>query len=410
MSAESYSHGAAVSSYPMSKVAKAAGPPGSQKVVDAAHHSAFGNLLQVIEKDFGIPGDEIPYWDPYGFMNTGLDGGIDLKKDLYRYWEPVFDEMNGMLRRDRRTNLGYAAEKTIEKTLGRSSFSIPIFFTPAVYKTSTEDTPLADMVPRVATQEDTIKVDEETDVGAAASYDFEGSSDNWPENDDTYANHSYDVISYGRQNEVSDFVQLAARGLRSTRALTEEAQVASIRQYEEAQLFIGKGGNIDASANDANGFDGLPDIVDTAGTQVTDQSGAAMTIADVREANRYLRRTARASRENIMHFTDHTTFESLKSDLTDFTRYDTPGDTLAFGFDAILIDNTPIMETHGTPDSDGSRMFYSLDMASLYMGMLQDVTMHPLARSTPSETFAVDAYGTLVGRSQKGIHIYDAVA
>jgi len=373
----------------------------TQKDVDAAHHTAFGNLHDVIENAYAVKGDELPYWDPFGWMDSGVGRQpIDLRKNMMAFWRPVFDGINDMIRRDRRTNLGYAAEKVIEKELQRSSFSLPIFFTPDVYRTSTEDTPIADSVARVAIQEDQVKLDEETDIGTAGSFTETGT---WPENDDTYRSDTFDVVSYGRQNKVSDFVQLAAQGLRSTRALTEEAQVASVRQYEERQVLVGKATNLDTTgtvaANDASGFDGLPDIVPAA--NVKDATGAAMTISRVRENIKELRRQARASRETIAHFTDHTTFEDLKSDLTEFTRYDSPDDTLEFGFDAIVIDNTPVFETHALPDADADRIFASGDMASLQMGMLQDVTMHPLARDAPQEEFATDAYGTAVARTNE---------
>jgi len=380
----------------------------TQKDVDAAHHTSFGNLMAVIEKEHGIPGDELPYWDPFGFTKSGV-GVVDLKKSLMEYWRPVFDEINSMIRSDPRTNLGYAAEKVIEKELQRSSFSLPIFFTPEVYRTSTEDTPMADSVARVAINEDTVKLDEETDIGVTGSFIETGT---WPENDDTYRSDTFNVISYGRQNKVSDFVQLAAQGLRSTRALTEEAQVASVRQYEERQVLIGKAGTLDTTgsvaANDLNGFDGLPDIVPAA--NVKDATGAAMTISRVRENNRELQRNARASRENIVHFTDHTTLDSLKSDLTEFTRFESPGDTLDFGFDAVLIDNTPVLATHSLTDTDGDRLFVSVDMATLQMGMLQDVTLHPLARDAPQEEFATDAYGTAVARTNEVARYFENLA
>lgn len=399
---------------------KSAGGPRSRKERERAHNTAFGDLHEQIEKEYDIPGHRLPYWDPV--MKTKVDGkelqigpfhapqAIDLKKSLYEKWKPVYEEINRMTWDG--ANLAYAAEKAIEKAMQRSNFSIPVFFTPEVYETGDEDTPAADMISRVAVTEDTIDVDERTAIGSASSFN-EGAS-SWPSNDDTIANHSYDVDSYGRENQVSDFVQLAAQGLRSTTAFTEEGQVMSIRQYEEGQLLIGQATNLDTtgnvSANDSTGFLGFPDIVQNTSDQINDEAGAAMTIQKVRQANKYLRREARASRQNIVHFTDHTTFEDLKSDLTDFTRYDTPGDELSFGFDAIVIDNTPIMETHGLPDSDNDRIFASIDMGSVYMGMLQDVTLHPLARDSPNEDFATDAYGTLVGRSDQGIHYYEGLA
>jgi len=399
---------------------KSAGGPRSKRERNRAHNSAFADLHEQIEKEHGIAGDQLPYWDPV--VKTVVDGKqyqlgpfhapqpVDLKKSMFRRWEPVFDDINERVWEG--ANLAYAAEKAIEKNMSRSNFSLPIFFTPDVYETDDEDTPAADMIPRVAVQEDTIEVDERTTIGAASS--FQEGANGWPENDDVISSHEYDVYSYGRQNSVTDHVQLAAQGLRSTTAFTEEGQVMSIRQYEEGQLLIGRADNLDTtgtvSANDPNGFLGFSDIVNDPNEQISDEAGSSMTVAKVRDANKYLRREARASREDIVHYTDHTTFENLKSDLTDFTRYDTPGDELAFGFNAILIDNTPIMETHGLPDEDNDRIFASVDMGSVYQAMLQDVTMHPLARDSPNEDFATDAYGTLVGRSDRGIHYYENLA
>jgi hypothetical protein len=323
---------------------------------------------------------------------------------MYEKWAPVYDEFNeaaaqGFSIRD-------AAEKAVQsKAVDRTSYSLPIFFTPDVFITDEEDLPLADMMARTAVQEDTIKVDELTDTGDAAQFD-EGASA-WPENEDTYNNLSYDVYSYGRQNSVTDFVQLAANTLRSTRALTEDQQVRSIRQYEERQLIVGQGTNLTASANDADGFEGLTDLA--AGSNVSSESGAEMTLSKARTQIRKLRREG-ASRDNILHVTDHKTFQDLQEDVQDFTRYDTPSDDFSFGFQTLDIDGTPVMETHGTPNTDNERVFLSFDASANYMAMLQDVTMHPLARSSPEENFATDAYGTLVSEAPSRIQVLDGLA
>lgn len=383
--------------------------------VRAAHNRSFRNLHDVIEKKYGIPGDEVPYWDPYGHLTGGQP--IDLKKSLYQKWKPAFEEMNEVMRLNPDASFAEVSKDVVQKNIGRGSFSIPIFFTPDVYTTTAqgEDTPLADMIPRVALNEDTVKADEQTDLGQASSFgEPSGAGETWPENDDAYGKYTYDVEAYGRQNEVTDFVQLAASGLRSTTALTEESQVAAIRQYEERQFLQGTGANL---AGTTTGHDssatapvGLSDIVADPATQISDEAGSSITLAKVRNQIRKLRRDANANRGNIVHFTDHTTFGDLQSDLTDFTRYDSPGDSIDFGFQTIVADSTRIMETHGLPDTDGGRYFYSVDMSSIYAGMLQDVTMHPLARNNPAETFATDAYGTIAGESQHGIYILENLA
>lgn len=396
-----------------SQVVKSAGKPTSTREVRAAHNRSFRNLHDVIEKKYGLPGDEVPYWDPMGFHTGGK--ALNLKKALYKEWEPVYEEINEVMRENPDASFREVSKDVVQKAIGRGSFSIPIFFTPDVYQTAdNEDLPFSEMVARVAVNEDTIQVDERIDIGDAQSFAEASEGGDWAENDDQYDNHEYDVYSYGRRNNVDDFVQLSASGLRSTQAITEEAQVVSIRQYEERQFLQGKGDNTSTSemGNDSadTAYPGLLDIVADPSSQIEDAAEASMTISRVRDLNTRLRREGNAARERIVHFTDHTTFKELQSDLTDFTRYESPGDELDFGFESMIVDNTRVVETHGLPDTDGQRAWIGVDMGSIYAGMLQDITMHPLSRDEPAESFATDAYGSLVGESTRQVYAMEGLA
>lgn len=377
------------------------GPPISQREAMVAHRRSFANLLDVVEKEAAMPGDQVVYWDPMGFSNSRRQP-IDLKSRLYDKFKPAFEKFNALQRKGH--SVKDAADE-VAKAVGTSSFSLPIFFTPDVRITDQEDTPLADMMTRSAVQENQIKVDRLSSLGSASSFDEpSGSGENWPENDDTYTAETYNVDSYGRRNNVTDFVQLSANTLRSTRALTEEAQVTAIRQYEEAQIITGTGSvDTGVSAADSNGFSGLADHAATE-SNTTDASGATITLSDVRDHIESLRRRG-VNRDNILHVTDHKTFKDLQNALQDFTRYESPGDELSFGFQALEIDGTPILESHGSPYTDNERLFTSFDASVHYMAMLQDVTMHPLARDSPQEEFATDAYGVLVSEAPDRVEV-----
>lgn len=379
-------------------------PPISQREVVAAHRRSFGNLLDAVEKNAAMPGDQVVYWDPMGFSNSRREP-IDLKTKMWERFKEPFKRFNALQRQ------GQSVKRAVEevaKTTNTSDFSLPIFFTPDVRITQQEDTPLADMMTRTAVQENQIKVDHLSSLGAASSFDEPtGSGENWPENEDTYTNYTYNVDSYGRRNFVTDFVQLSANTLRSTRAITEQAQVMAIRQYEEGQLVNGQG-TIDGgvTANDSNGWKGLTDYANDE-SNTTDAGAATITISDVRDNIEALRRRG-ANRDNILHITDHKTFKDLQNALQDFTRYESPGDDLSFGFQALEVDGTPVLESHGAEYTDNERIFVSFDASVHYMAMLQDVTMHPLARDSPQEEFATDAYGVLVSEDKTRIEaLYD---
>jgi len=364
----------------------------SKKEQTEAHEAAFGPLLDTVSKETGLPGDEVLYRDLMGFHSGGRP--VDLVSKMYdRVWSDLFTEFNHKVRKGASI---YDATREVIKAADTSQFSLPIFVSPDVNITDREDTPFADMVARVAINEDTYKTDELTAHGSVERF-YEpgtnsGTKETWASNDDTYATHSYDVVPYGRQTAVTDFLQLATNTLRSQRSVTEEALARSVRHYEEAQAFQGTGSVTGISGNDSNGFSGLPDLA--AAGNVTDESSASISTSKVRSDIKTLRRNG-AEYDNIVFYTDHATFDDLKDEVDDFVRYTSPGDGLDFGFRALNIDGVPVMETHGCPDSSGSRLFIGADMATVNMAMLQDVTMHPLAQTDPQEDIAVDAYGVL---------------
>jgi hypothetical protein len=385
----------------------------SKKEQVEAHEAAFGGLLEQVAKETGLPGDEVLYADPMGFHTGGQP--VDLRKKMYtgpdgsNGWKDAFTAFNKEVRAG--AEIREAAKNVVSKAYDRSNASLPIFVSPDVTITDRKQTPLADMVARVAIDEDTYKVDELTDHGAVERY-YEpgtnsGTDETWVENDDSYTTHSYDVVPYGRQTAVTDFLQLAASTLRSSRSLTEEALVRSVRHYEESQAIQGQGNASNVAGNDPNGFEGLFDLA--ASGNLTNEGGSGtLNESKVREDIRVLRRNG-ADYDDLVGVTDHKTFEDLKDSVDDFVRYQSPGDELDFGFRALNVDGVPIMESHGCPDSSGARLFVMADMSTVGMAMLQDTTLHPLARTTPQEDVAVDAYGTLfasapseriVGRTQ----------
>lgn len=387
--------------YPSTTVKSAGGDIGKKEKVHA-HNAAFGNLFEEVEKKVGLPGDSVLYHDPMGFRTRGPSQ--DVSKDLgegevnpthypsrmfEEIWQEAYKRFNGLQREGMELR---EAAKEVSKAMSRSNYSMPLFVSPEVYISSGENLPLADMLAREAVQEDTIDADEQTAVGSVSQFSEGGS---YPTADDTYSNHSYDVVSYGRESEVTDFVQLAAGSLRSTRSVTEEAMMRAVRQYEERQIIQG-------TNNDTNGFSGFADLIQAANQD--NASGAALAVNDIYTANETLER-AGADMDNIVHVTTHKNFTDLQKELTDYTRYESPGETLGFGFRALDVGGTPVMKSHGVNNTSGSRDLWSFDASGWYLAMLQDATMHPLAKTGPSETFAVDSYGVLVGEGVD--HLYN---
>ena len=379
----------------------------SKKERIEAHAASFGDLLDQVSKSTGLPGDEVIYHDPMGFMSGGEP--TDLRSKMYeKVWSGAYDHFNQQIRE------GASVRKAVEevcKAIDRPSFSLPIFVSPEVTITDQRQTPFADMVARTAIQEDEYNVDEQTDHGTPERF-YEpgtnsGTDETWVEADDTYDTHKYNIVPYGRQTSVTDFLQLAAQTLRSSQAITEEALMRSQRFYEENQVIRGNGsaGPADINEFDANSFGGLPDLVRSEGDQLIDEGASVYSTSDIRRDVEYLRRRG-ADYADIATLVDHTVFGDLKDDVDDVLRYESPGDGVDFGFQALNVDGTPVLESHGCPDVDDSRVAVTLDMSEVVMPMLQDATIHPLARTTPEEDMAIDSYGTLAVSSTERIRYH----
>lgn len=379
-----------------SGVVKSAGANISEKEIAHAKEASFGELFETVEKETGLPGDEVLYKDPFGWRTPGpsRENSLYYPQDMFEGpsesadgWQEAFKEFNQLQREGMELR---EAAKQVAKAVDRTSYSLPIFVSPDVYRGDGKDTPLADSIPRVAVQNDTIQADEEIDSGTISAF-AEGGT--YPMGDGNVINHSYSIYSYGRESEVTDFVQLAASSLRSTRSFTEDQMMRSMRKYEENQFFQGNGAT---TGNDPNGFPGLADLVEdgtgpTGLDMTTDAAGAAVT-TDMIYDNINRLTSAGASRDRIATFLPHDLYSSLLKTLNEYTRYDSPGDNLSFGFQTLDISGTPVFVSHGVAGGE----MWTLDMSSIYAGMLQDTTLHPLAKTGPTETFAVDTYGALV--------------
>jgi len=277
------------------------------KKKDGLYKSAFQDLP-----------DKTIYWDPQGFMKGK---SIDMKEEMWNRWED-----SGIVKEfDEKQNQGWPLDKTVDyiaKNYDTGDWSIPIFHVPEIRVSQPERTPVADNIPRVTVDSDTVIATEETDqpdpsFGLETTDDTEGSYDYA---DGTYTDHTYDVVGYGVATRLEDKMVLASDALRSTQSVAEQAQANGIRQTEERQILRG-------TENDANGFDGMKDL----GTL-----HKTLDLADSQNWKEELRDLISevefqgGNRGNIAVIVDFDTFNSIANDLEDEVRYVDPGARLWF--------------------------------------------------------------------------------
>lgn len=285
----------------------------------------------------------------------------------------------------------------VKKNLDTGDYTLPSYFLPELFIVQPQQTPVADMIPRETVQRKTVYAQYQSEE-PSVSWGLENTSDggvhNYSRSDATYSENSYDVYGYGLSTIVEDKMILAQQTLRSAESQTQRAQMIAMRQSEEKQILFGTSGY----NGDGSGFSGFADK----GTKYTSISTGSGTdyLTKIRELIDEVEYQG-GTRENIVVITDFETHQYLRNDLDDFTRYQMlDEDELGFGFSALEIDGVPVWKSHGIDKqsslSSNNEFIFAVNMDSTYMGMLQDVTMKPLAKQGPYEEIATDAYGACV--------------
>jgi len=404
--------------------------------MDVAHNSGAVRSKQYIKKNkdrlyqrsFGDLPDGTVYRDPGGFK-SGDGAPIELQKDRFEQLarEPVAD-LSSLVKgteyegtptvlnawnalQKKGFGLGETT-KEIRKNLDTGDWTLPLDIIPEIFVVNPEMLPLADMIPRVTTQDDEVVPTPLTDHptishGLETTNDTEGSfSYSDPTYDDTV---SFDVFGYGAATRLEDKLILASSNLRNAESSQEQAFVRAMRQEEERQLILGQ------ANNDANGFVGLDDLITNQDGEVVGDLGDPTNAnpEDYEDATRDIIDDAEydgARRENMAVIVDFDWHKEVRNSLVSQQRYEGNVTEIGAGFEALTLDNVPIMKTNAITRvgdvgaTTTNRQAYTVNFDAHYMSMLQETQIKPLAKVAPQEQFAVDSYGCLTAEDN-GAHV-----
>ena len=220
----------------------------------------------MFENSFGDLDHMTIYRDPLGSKTPGPRGEnvVELQKDRREQLrnEPVA-ELDGMSIAEKWNSLqraGWSVEETtrqIRKNLDTGDWTLPRDILADVFVINPERLPMADMMTRVATQDDEVVATaraEEPSIswGLETTDDTEGS---YTYSDSTYDDDPvYPVVGLGAATRLEDKLILASSNLRNAESTTQQAFLRAMEQEIERQIILGTG-------NNANGWDGLEDFV-----------------------------------------------------------------------------------------------------------------------------------------------------
>jgi len=382
------------------------------------------NADTMYQRSFGDLPDGTIYRDPAGWK-SGDGSAIELQKARFEQLaREEVSELSHMVPAGEKPTIlkawneyqrkGFGALETtqeIRKNLDTGDFTLPLDIIPEVFVVQPEQLPMADMITRVTTQDDTVVPTPLTDhpdisFGLETTNDTEGSYDfSDPTYDDTL---EFDVVGYGAATRLEDKLILAASNVRNAESTQEQAFLRAMRQEEERQIILG-------TDNNASGWDGLNDFISTGDGAIEGDLGDpdSANPEDFEQATRDIIDAAEfagAPRDSLAVVCDFDWHKEVRKSLVSQQRYDGDITEVGAGFEAMTLDNVPIMKSNAIPRvterSDGGthNQAYAVNMEATYLSMLQETQVVPLAKTGPQERFAVDAYGTLVSE-ENGAHV-----
>lgn len=330
------------------------------------------------------------YKDVMGFVASEP---VDKRTEMYEQgdWDEKFEEI------DEQVAKGERLEDAVSKAVDTTSYAIPIYISDEVLDVDEAKHPVAETLARVAIDSDEIEIDVVEQRGQADSFSEGGDV---PKADDTRARYTYQVVTYGRKNEITDHIQLSRSSLNPVDTEIEQ-QGKAVRGYEERQILQG-------TNNDVDGFEGLQDFVGAGKT--FDGTGSTLGKNQVRELITEVE-VANGNLDDIIVATDTRSYSNLKESVQDFLRFESPNEELNFGFRVLDVQGVPVLKTSGLPNASGSREAFAFDASAHYMAMLRDVTTEPQPRGVGASDLAdsvhTHAIGSLVSHAKDRIAKYE---
>jgi hypothetical protein len=313
---------------------------------------------------------------------------------------------------------GFTVKQTTEeisKALGTGDFQLPLDIIQDVFVVQPEQTPAAEFITRVTTQDDRVHATPVTDqpepsfdLETGAATDADGNRV-YAFDDADYADLVYDVEGYGVATRITDKIILSSQNLRSPEATTEEQLLIGHRQKTERQIIWGTNAAA-PSEGDSNGWGGFADYGERSLSALAEAD--ASNPADVQDYVEDLIdecERAGAPLESIAVFLPFDLHRTLRRAFDERIRYE-PAEALDVGFATFAMEGgqVPVFKTNAIPNTSAypsaetNDVAFAVNMDSVALYQLQEPTIQPLAKLGPEERIAADQYNVLVSESGDG--------
>ena len=357
------------------------------------------------------PTQDTVYYDPMGAVTMGVP--VNYRHNLGQAVQPLVEAWDNQPGEIRHKYSAWTSHPH-QKTLTTSVWDIPLHAIEGVRDVDEGLNPLSRLLPRVATSKIQIGATPRTARGSWTH--LAESAENYTYSDDTFhggtvANYTYDVYGYQRGIKTSAMMSLAGGNIANPQSSNAASILLSGRDFEEKQIFQGRNGG------HASNFKGIYEFAQYSGATNTDKSSGMTYPNDVRSLFSTLRSNG-AKKRTTIGATDPNTLVNIANALQAFVRtghaysnfsVDAPEIGLGLNIPFVDIDGHMVFESDGAPTSSGSREIVALDLSSNSLYMLQDITVHPLAKTGPVNLMGADAFGCMVSEAHPHIGRYHSL-
>ena len=181
-----------------------------------------------------------------------------------------------------------------------------------------------------------------------------------------------------------------------------EAAFRSLKEMEEDCIINGNPttGDVSGGTTDATAFTGL---IQGITTNTTDNGTVPISIQNIRDGIRTCREAK--GHPNLI-VTDYKTLDDIKSLIQSELRYPTPGETIAWGIQAITFEGIPIIPDLFMPTDANEKELLILDTSVCQIRVLQDATFEELAKTADQYKFMIKEYLTLIIQQEDWCYRY----
>lgn len=358
-------------------------------------------IFRIRDKTMVSPGMRADSWIT---KNVGDNNGNEWEVK-YAYGDRRLDYLEKALKED----------LTLTKALSISGFSgtiIPVYVDPAIIDTTRKETPIVELIPRVATRGKSADFNRLTALGTTG---FQAEDAALSETNDTISRKAINVAFCYQVGRVTGPVQAAAAEYVDAMNLEVLNKTKNLRYIEEQAILIGNilmstGGSGDDSTSSPWNSAGYPGLIAqqegtttaagvtnpwTTSNNIVDANGANLSLAHIRTA---IENASQGGGRPKLLVTDLTSITIVKGLMQEQQRMvDTTN--FAWGIEAISIDGIPIIPSKFMSRTTRKREILVLDTDVIEMRVLQDIVFERLAKTNDSDKFYLKLYEVLINKA-----------